>query len=211
MGYGADSAAAKRLLALSEFGQVRTYKKGTIMIAEGDHGASLFILQTGAVRAYSDNSIGREITFGVYGPGDYVGEMSLDGGSRSASIIAIEQTRCSVVSRDTVVKFVSECPEFAFDLLARVIRRGRLATQSARNLALMDSYSRLVLALSELATPGNGSDKGVIPRVTHRELANQIGTSREMVSRLLKDLEKGGYISTEGRRISIQRKLPAGW
>ena len=108
---------------------------------------------TGRVRAYSLGANDRELTFGVYGPGEYVGEMSLDGGPRSASVITLEPTTCSVVTRHTLREHIAAHPDFAFELLARVIRRARLATSNARSMALIDVYGRVTRLLEELAVP----------------------------------------------------------
>ena len=79
----------------------------------------------------------------AYGPGEYVGEMGLDGGVRSASVVALETTVCSMVTRRTLEQHLREQPEFAFELIAKVIRRARAATMSAKSMALNDVYGRL--------------------------------------------------------------------
>jgi CRP/FNR family transcriptional regulator, cyclic AMP receptor protein len=205
--------ASTALQALAARGVARKYRKGAVLIEEGDEGGTLFIVQSGALRAFSqaDNS-NKEITYGVYGPGDYVGEMSLDGGPRSASVEATQATTCVVVTRDTLKAFIADQPEFAFELLARVIRRARLATLSAKKLALVDVYGRLTDLLNELASPADASGfRQIEARLTHADIAARIGASREMVSRLLKDLERGGYLRLDGRRLSVAKVLPKGW
>ena len=109
------------LRALAERGETRRYRKGTLLIQEGDHGDTLFIILSGRLRAFSAGDNDREITYGVYGPGEYIGEISLDGGPRSASVITLETTQCSVVSRRTLERFISERPEFAFELRLSLI------------------------------------------------------------------------------------------
>ena len=83
------------------------------------------------------------MTLALHGPGEYVGEMSLDGGPRSASVQAVEPTVCAVVTRETMLQHIAADPEFALALIVRLIRRARLATESARSMALLDVYSRL--------------------------------------------------------------------
>jgi CRP/FNR family cyclic AMP-dependent transcriptional regulator len=152
----------------------------------------------------------REIVFDIHGPGEYVGEMALDGGSRSASVMTLEPTTCSVVTRVTLKDHISKHPEFAFELLAKVIRRARRATESARDLALLDVYGRVRRLFDSLAVEREGAR--LIPeKLTHQEIADRVGSSREMVSRLLKDLEKGGYIELGVKRITLKKKLPARW
>jgi len=134
-----------------------------------------------------------------------MGELSLDGGPRSASVITLEACRCAVVTRRTLEQFIAERPEFAFELLAKVIRRARVATLNARQLALEDVYGRLRALLLALTEAGSGE------RLTHQEMANRLGCSREMVSRLMKDLERGGYLQVQAHRFTLLKPLPQRW
>ena len=91
------AALSDTVRALAERGIVRSYRKGTVLIEEGDRGDTLYVLLSGRVRVYSSNEAGREVSYGVYGAGEYLGEMSLDGGPRSASVITLEPTACSAM------------------------------------------------------------------------------------------------------------------
>ncbi len=144
---------SESLLALAERGEIRRYRKGTLLIQEGDQGDTLFIILSGRLRAFSAGDNDREITYGAYGAGEYIGEMSLDGGPRSASVITLEASVCAVVARRTLERYIAEHPGFAFELLSKVIRRARVATLNARQLALNDVYGRLKLLLGALAMP----------------------------------------------------------
>jgi CRP/FNR family transcriptional regulator, cyclic AMP receptor protein len=199
------------LRSLAERGDLRNYRKGTLILEEGSQGELLYLLLRGRVKVFSMDQREREITYGVYGPGDYFGEMSLDGGPRSASVIALEPTRCAVVTRRSLHLHIAQHPEFAFELLTRVIRRARLATANARSLALLDVYGRLVQALEGLAQVQADGSRLVPERLTHADLASRIGCSREMVSRLLKDLQRGGHIWPQGRQWVLAARLPARW
>ena len=199
------------LLALARRGDVRRYRKGALLIEEGAIGDTLYLVLTGRVRAYSLGANDRELTFGVYGPGEYVGEMSLDGGPRSASVITLEPTTCSVVTRHTLREHIAAHPDFAFELLARVIRRARLATSNARSMALIDVYGRVTRLLEELAVPQADGTRVIAERLTHAEIASRVGCSREMVSRLMKDLERGGHVLVRGRTRMLSARLPPRW
>ncbi|WP_395701100.1 Crp/Fnr family transcriptional regulator [Aquabacterium sp.] len=192
-------------------GQIRRYRKGTLLIQEGDLGDTLFIILSGRLRAFSAGERDREITYGVYGRGEYLGEMSLDGGPRSASVITMEASTCAVVTRRTLENFIAEHPQFAFELLAKVIRRARQATLGARQLALNDVYGRLKLLLDRLAVEAPEGQRIVPERLTHKDIANRIGASREMVSRQLKDLENGQFIDLVDGLIRLRKPLPARW
>ena len=144
-------ALSEALRALAHRGEVRRYRKNTLLIEEGDHGDTLYLILAGRLRSYAIGDKGREITYGVYGPGEYLGEMSLDGGPRSANVITLEASSCVVITRTTLERHIAEYPQFAFELIAKVIRRARAATLSAKQLALNDVYGRLVLLLNSLA------------------------------------------------------------
>ncbi len=197
--------------ALAQRGEVRRYRKGTLLIEEGDFGDSLYLIVSGRVKVFSLGANDREITFGIHGPGEYVGEMSLDGGPRSASVITLEPTTCAVITRHTLRAHIAAHPDFALDLIARVIRRARLATNNARSMALLDVYGRVTRLLDELAVARPDGTRVIEERLTHAAIASRVGCSREMVSRLLKDLETGGYLSTQQRQQIIMRPLPSRW
>ena len=208
----AQPALGEGLRELARRGELRRYAKGSLLIQEGDLGDTLYVILDGRLRAFSVNlANGREITDGSYGPGEYVGEMGLDGAPRSASVIALEPTVCAVVTRATLERHIAEHPAFAFELLAKVIRRARAATLTARQLALNDVYGRLKLLLESLATSRDDGTLEVAERLTHQEMANRLGCTREMVSRVMRDLTRGGYLRDERGRIVLLRALPARW
>ena len=205
---------SQHVASLARRGVQRRYRRGALLIQEGETGDTLYIVLEGRLRAFLSDENGKELTLGVYGPQEYVGEMSLDGGPRSAHVEAMAPTVCSVVSRDQLLAYISEQPEFAFELMGRLIRRARLATESARSVALIDVYGRLVRLLNQnlAAAPDTASlERPLRERMTHQQMAQHLACSREMVSRLLKDLETGGYISVRDRWIWILKPLPARW
>jgi CRP/FNR family cyclic AMP-dependent transcriptional regulator len=211
------SAGSDRLLdalppnirPLARLGSIRRYRKNAVIIHEGELGDSTYILMQGSVRVYSNDATGREITFAVVRSGDYFAEMWLDGGPRSASVVTLEPCVCSVVGRDELRQHLEQHPAFALDLVARVVRRAREATRQARDLALKDVYGRVVMALEGQCGPGAAGEPVTIAPITHQGIASSVGASREMVSRLLKELEKGGYVSLGVKQITLNRKLPA--
>lgn len=213
------SAAPERLLAalspamraLAARGNLRSYRKNTILVHEGELGDSTFVLLQGRVKAYSNDEDGREITYAVVEPDDFFAEMWLDGGPRSASIMTLESCVCSVVSRSALREHIAATPDFALELISRVIRRAREATLKARELALMDVYGRVAGALERPHGPGKPGAPVILAPITHQTLASRVGASREMVSRLLKELERGGYVELGIKRITLRRKLPARW
>jgi CRP/FNR family transcriptional regulator, cyclic AMP receptor protein len=206
-------ALSAALRALAQRGTLRRCaRKGMVLIHEGDRGDTIYIVLAGRVRAYSSNAeTGREVTYGTYGPGDYFGEMSLDGGPRSASVMTLEPALFAVVHRTTLEKYLAEAPAFAFELLAKVIRRARDATLSAHQMATEDVYGRLRLLLNSLAIPQPDGTRLVAERLTHEAMAQRLGCGREMVSRLLKDLQRGGHVSGVRTPFVVLGVLPARW
>lgn len=203
---------SEALCALADRGDLRRYRKGTLLMEEGGEGDTMYIVLAGRVRAYSIGRNDREITYGVYGPGEYVGEMCcLDAGRRAANVIALEPTTCSVVTAQTLREHIVARPDFALELLDRVVRRARLATGSARSMALLDVYGRVVGLFDELAAPQSDGSRFIAQRLTHAEIAARVGCSREMVSRLMKDLERGGYVVSTPDGIRVARALPPRW
>ena len=204
-------ALSESLRLLAQRGEIRRYRKNTVLIEEGDVGDTLYIILSGRLRSYSCGDNGREITYGVYGPGEYLGEMSLDGGRRSTSVETLEASVCSVLGRVTLERHIAENPAFAFELMAKIIRRARAATLSAKQLALNDVYGRLQLLLNSLAVSLPDGTQRIDERLTHKDMAHRLGCSREMVSRLMKDLSSGAYIAQDGPHTVLLRPLPARW
>lgn len=195
---------------LAEQGSVRSYPKGRLILQEGEPGDGFYILLAGAVRAFSGDDGDRELTLCIDHAGDYFGEMSLDGGTRSASVITLEATVCAVLTREQVMAHVVAYPAFAQDLLRRIIARARFATERARRMALFNVYERLAALLDDEGQPDESGGR-VLRRMTQQDIANRVGASREMVSRLMRDLESGGHIAVEGQLIRLLRPLPKGW
>ena len=194
------------LQRLAAMGKLQSFKKGAIIFNDGDKGDALYILLEGRVRAYGSAISGKEITYGYVGAGEYFGELTLDGGNRSANVEALEPCRCAVVTNAQLEAFMQQHPRFGTEMLLTVIQRARQSTDNARSIALMDVYSRLKSAIEKI-TPDINS--GI--HITHSELAADVGASREMVSKLLKDLEVGGYVKMQNRQLSRLKALPERW
>jgi CRP/FNR family transcriptional regulator, cyclic AMP receptor protein len=202
----ADSTLAQ----IAASGVTRAFPKSTVLIHEGDVGDALYIILTGRVKVYASNEEGKEVVIDFHGPGEYVGEMSLDGAPRSASVMTVEPTTCAIVNRAQVREFLLAHPDFALHLIEKLIHRVRVATENVKSLALSDVYGRLVRLLNALAEPVDSH--WVVPeKLTQQEIAARVGASRDMIGKLMKDLVAGGYLSVEDRTITVHRKLPLGW
>ena len=195
---------------LASLGRVRTYPKNTVFITEGDSSDSVFVILTGRVKVFISDSEGHEMILDTQGPGEYVGEMALDGKPRSASVMTLEPSTFSVVGREPVREAIRQNPDFALDMISRIIDRARIATSSVKDLALLDVYGRVARLLLNMAVEQNG--KLTIPeKLTQQEIAERVGASRDMVSRIFRDLTAGGYITVENRFNTITKTPPARW
>ena len=198
------------LRGLSPNGVIRSFPKGAVLVNEGDGTDALYVLLSGRVKAFLGHEDGKEVVLNTMGAGDYFGELVLDGGPRSASIMSLEPCRVFLIPRSDVEGLLERNPVFARDLMNRLIGRVRSLTSRVRDLTLSDVYGRFVKFVDENAVEQNGLR--VVPeRLTQHDIAARIGGSREMVSRIVKDLTSGGYISIEAKHVTVHRKLPAKW
>ena len=198
------------LREIAATGGVKRYPANTVLINEGDTADTLFIILSGRVKVYAGNDSGKEVILNEHGPGEYVGEVPLDGGVRSASVMTLEPTTCALVTGGNLREFIATHPDFALHLIRNLILRLRTLTDSVKSLALDDVYSRVVGLLQKLAVP-EGEHRAVPQRLTQQEIADRVGASREMVNRIFKDLTIGGYLSVKSGRIVLLKNLPAAW
>lgn len=202
--------SAPELEEMSRHGVAREYRARTIILTEGDTSDALYIILEGRVRIFLGDASGREMVLSVLGPGEYFGDLAYDHGPRSASALTLEPCRLLVVRGDEFADFVGRSPAFAKHFIMRLIRQVRALTESVRSLALMDAYGRVARLLLESAVKKDGLHF-VPERMTQSEIAGRVGCSREMVSRIFKDLVQGHYISVEPDRIVVHREPPARW
>ena len=189
---------------------VRAFAKRAIIVTEGDDSDSLYVMISGKARVFVADDNGREVQLNQIGVGEYFGEVTLDGGPRSASVTALEDCRCAVVKRAELTAFIEKNPELAIHIVRKLARRVRDLTENVRSLALMDVYGRVARLLLELAEDKDGR-LVVSEPLTHKDIASRVGASREMISRIFSDLADGGYVRKEEGLLVIARKPPPRW
>lgn len=198
------------LRAIANEGQIRTYNKHTVIINEGDTGDTVFLIVQGMVKVYAVGAEGKEIALNFCGPGEFIGELAIDGEPRTASVMTLEPCTMVAISRAQLMDTISKNPNFALQLISMLIKRTRRATKEVKRLALENVYSRIAGLLEE-----DGVQRGqvkVLPyKLTQHDLAARVGASREMVNRVLKELSAGGYIGITKKVITIKKKLPTRW
>lgn len=205
-----ESLNEEELKALAELTFTRNFGKDGVIILAEEEGDTLFIIKEGQVKVSIVSEEGREVILSLLGPGTVFGELSLlDGKPRSANVVATEETSLVMLRRSDFVQLIYKTPQIATALLAELATRLRKTDRQIEGLALLDVTSRISETLLQLATDqGKETSDGITieSRPTHQELANMSGTTRETVSRVLKRLEKQGYINCVGRKITILRE-----
>ncbi len=206
-----DDLSAEDIETISRHGIERRYPKSTVIISEGDCSDSLYIIREGRVKFFVSDESFREVTLGTQGSGALFGELALvDETRRSASVMTIEPSKLVMVTRPGFVRCINENPDLSIKLMRSLVKRIRSLTITVKNLALLDVYGRVTRLLVDLAEEREGCQV-IEPRMTHEEMAKMVGSSREMVSRILKDLVDGGYLRVESKRLQIVSKFPARW
>ena len=198
------------LRALASRAATKSFPKNTVIVSEGDETDSLYVIVSGRVKVYVSDEAGKEIVLTTQGVGEYFGEMVLDEGPRSASVMTLEPSQFAIVPKSEFKSFMLDNPQFAIHLIEKLIGRVRVLTENVKSLALMDVYGRVARVLLDLAHESDG--KLVIEeKLTQQDIADRVGASREMISKILKDLADGGYISVAQKRITIHRTPPRHW
>jgi CRP-like cAMP-binding protein len=189
----------------------RRFRRGEIIVEHGRKSNALFILLNGRARVLTSDSRGREVILAVLQPGDYVGEMSLiDNQPHSATVRAEVQTDMLILGRAEFARCLPENSSLAYAVMRGLVQRLRKADQQIESLALLDVYGRVARTLLEMSEVIN-EQRIIRNKVSRQDMAKIVGASREMVSRVMKDLEERGVIETQenGSVILKERLQPA--
>lgn len=197
------------LTQLEKLSTMRRYAKNTVLVTEGDESTHLYVIHKGTASAYLTNEDGRQVNLNYMHDGEYFGELSLlDGKPRSASVMTITDCEILLLPRAAVLELMQKHPEFSMQLLIELTGRVRDLTDSVKDLALLDVYGRVSSTLEKLCDDNKRIHS---PKLTHQDIANMVGSSREMVSRIMKQLLIGEYIEQCSGYIEIKKSLPRYW
>ena len=189
---------------------IRDFPKHTVIVNQGDTTDSFYVILEGKVDVFLQNDKGKEIIINTLGVHESFGELAPLGGiPRQANIITTEDSSFGIISRPVFMEFLLSKPTVSMQIIDLLIHHIQNLTEEVSSLALEDVYSRVVRVLYKHAEQVN--DKLVTERLTQQDIASRVGATREMVHRILKELKTGGYISIEGKHITIEKKLPPGW
>ena len=185
----------------------RTFRKGEVLVEAGGPGGSVFIIESGKVRVSLPGTEGREVTLAHLDGGDCFGEMSmLDGEPRSATVSAVEDTAVLVGTRDDFMRSVEANAGLGMRLLVTMSRRLRAANEIIESLSFLDVQGRVARLLLDIAgKEGTPVPEGIeVPLpYTRQEMANIVSTSRETLTRVLKNFERLKYIQLLRRKAVI--------
>ena len=188
---------AEQAQAIADSVVKRRFRRGELVVEQGRKSNALFILLNGRARVLTADTRGREVILAVLESGDYVGEMSLiDGEPHSATVQAEVQTDVMMLGRVAFLQCLPENTSMSFAIMRGLALRLRRADRKIESLALMDVYGRVARALMEL-TDEMQNEHVIRNKLSRQDLAKMVGASREMVSRVMKDLERSGYIRVE--------------
>ncbi|MDI6869957.1 MAG: Crp/Fnr family transcriptional regulator [Bacillota bacterium] len=186
----------------------RLYPRDATLFEAGDPAEAVHVILTGAVKVFQRSADGREKTLAILGPGDCLGEVALlDGGDRSASAQTMAETRLLSLPRAAFLRALKRQPVMAEKLLALLAKRLRVANYQVEQLAFCDARERVaatLLALAEVHGTGPDGAKRIDLRLTHQELANLAGTTRETSSRILSELAGLGLIEVDHRHLVVR-------
>jgi CRP/FNR family cyclic AMP-dependent transcriptional regulator len=187
---------------LASLGWLHRMPPQTVFINEGDPADSAYVILSGRVKVFASDPDGAEIVLNICGAGDCIGDMALDGGPRSASVTTLDRVSCAVVSRDALRQAIARDPDFAMRLITTLIQRNRVATSQIKGLALQGVRERVHALLQGLAVERDGI-RIVGERLSQTEIAHRVGASRDMVSRVFKELQAEGRIHMDRRQITL--------
>ena len=197
---GLDETELERL---SRVATRRRARRGDQVVRAGESADALLILLTGRAKVTNFDEEGREIILAWLGPGEFFGEMGLiDGSPRSASVVAVENCELLSIGKNEFQRCMQDNFQVVLKLMQILVRRLREADRNIESLALLDVYGRVARLLLDMSEE-EGGKRMVKHKISKQDMARMIGASREMVSKVMRDLEVGGYIISEGDQITI--------
>jgi CRP-like cAMP-binding protein len=186
-----------------EVARERAYPKNSVILFEDDPGDALYVVKQGQVKVVLIGEDGREVILSVLGEGDFFGEMALiDDEPRSAHVIAMSDSSLLVLRREDFQGLLMQTPGIALAMLRELTRRLRRVDEKVGSLVLLDVNGRVARLLLDLAEEAGG--ERITRRLTHHTIAQMIGSSRETVSRTMRELVDKGFIEVSRRDIVIR-------
>ncbi len=201
-----EHLAEDELSRVAHLTRQRKYPKGSVILFEDDPGDALYIVVSGQVKVVLIGEDGREVILATLAYRDFFGEMSLiDDEPRSAHVIAVEDSNLLVLRRDDFQRCLEETPRIAIGLLRALTKRLRSADSKIGGLVLLDVTGRVTRLILEMADDNDGVV--ISKKVTHHQMAQMIGSTRETVSRTMRALAEAKLIEVAGKTIKIRDRV----
>ena len=202
-----SSVSDDQLRTLATVVTRKSVARGATVMVAGDQTDSLYIILSGRLKVMMSDAEGKEVILTILGPGEFFGEMGLiDDSPRSASVLAIEPCELLSIAKRDFNKCLADNFEMAMAVMRGLVRRLREADRKIGSLALLDVYGRVARLLLDMSETVDGQ-KMVTKRLPKQDIAKMIGASREMVSRVMKDLQLGGFIEMRGSTIVLHDSI----
>jgi len=196
-----------QLLLLTQVVLRKPYKKSSTVVAGGDPADALYIVISGRLKVIMTDKEGREVILAILNQGDFFGEMGLiDQAPRSASVVTIEPCELLTITRADFTKCLQKSFDLTLNVIRGLVKRLREADRKIGSLALMDVCGRVARLLMEMAETVDGQ-KVVTKKLPKQQIAKMVGASREMVSRVMKELETSGRIEVRAHQILLRDSL----
>ncbi len=181
----------------------RRVPRNKTIVHAGDLTGSFYVIVRGSAKVMNRDLEGNEVILTLLGAGECFGEMGLiDGSPRSADVVANEECELLEISKSDFKRALAENVELGLNIMKSLVLRLREANRKIESLALMDVYGRVAKLLLDLSE-NEGALRVIRRKITKQDMAKMVGASREMVSRVMKDLEASGYLSVESGRIVL--------
>lgn len=203
------SLSEEEMLATAPLFTLRSYPKNAIVATEGDHLELFNVILSGRIQFFWHDEAGYQVRLGIDGRGGHYADVTLDGERILMSVIALDDLRVASIPMAELKQLLLRHPQVGLDLLMDVVARLRRLVERTKTFTMEDVYGRVVKLLLAAAVPTD--DKLITERMTHAEIGQHVGATREMVGRVLRDLARGGYIEIARGRVTILRKPPRRW
>jgi CRP/FNR family transcriptional regulator, cyclic AMP receptor protein len=206
------SLSEQAFVAMMEKAKLRRYRKNTVITPKGAEGSALYIILSGKVRVFSYNDTrSKEFILRIQESGSCFGEIALLTNEPGlVSVSTLEDTVCAILSKDDFFVWLGCYPDVAINLLSTLSLRVIQLTHKVKQMALLNVYERTIKVLKDLAIEEDGL-KVIHNRPSQQFLASMVGASREMISKIIADLTKGGYVEVGDKTLVINKELPAAW
>lgn len=207
-----SSIPDEHLKEIQKLTTIRSFKKNTFIVTQGDDSQSLYLVLSGHLKVIvNDEDSGKEIILKFLHHNDYFGELALfDSAPRSASVLTLEETQVVLLPAGHFMAYLNKHPQIALSILPSLASRTRMLSEHIYKLASLDTYGRVADLLRDQAKK-DAAGIYKTPKMTHQDIANAVGASREMVTKILKELKVGKYIDIVNKQIIVNRDLPKYW